>query len=200
MRVSLVMWIGLIQSLEGHKKKRLRSPRVRRYSASLPLNWTWRYQLFPVSSVLQILEPPYDEIVTAHLRCTYTVGNLNFTKAYKCQTVIVQSFLQAIQAHKEENWALSIMYDVALDLWAFAYSLGSWKRMKSRNTNMQRWKSPKESRKRATAHQDRAVQQFLLHSTLSLQASTLCQQGPWGARPHPTPPRPCQRGGAPFPH
>ncbi|XP_045833972.1 PCI domain-containing protein 2 isoform X3 [Meles meles] len=56
----------------------------------------------------------------AHLRCTYAVGNHDFIEAYKCQTVIVQSFLRAFQAHKEENWALPVMYAVALDLRVFA--------------------------------------------------------------------------------
>uniref|UniRef100_A0A452R3M7 PCI domain-containing protein 2 n=1 Tax=Ursus americanus TaxID=9643 RepID=A0A452R3M7_URSAM len=59
-------------------------------------------------------------------RCTYAVGNHDFIEAYRCQTVIVQylcrftSFLRAFQAHKEENWALPVMYAVALDLRIFA--------------------------------------------------------------------------------
>ncbi|KAF3825644.1 hypothetical protein GH733_006471 [Mirounga leonina] len=58
-------------------------------------------------------------------KCTYAVGNHDFIEAYKCQTVIVQyllstSFLRAFQAHKEENWALPVMYAVALDLRVFA--------------------------------------------------------------------------------
>ncbi|KAM8922663.1 PCI domain-containing protein 2 isoform 5-T5 [Lycaon pictus] len=53
--------------------------------------------------------------------CTYAVGNHDFVEAYKCQTVIVHtSFLRAFQAHKEENWALPVMYAVALDLRIFA--------------------------------------------------------------------------------
>uniref|UniRef100_H3A2W0 PCI domain-containing protein 2 n=1 Tax=Latimeria chalumnae TaxID=7897 RepID=H3A2W0_LATCH len=119
----------------------------------------------------QVLEPPYDEMVAAHLRCTHAVGNHDFIEAYKYQTVVVQypfciagqirskgkkvkgqalfttrkhytntfvlvlrfnfckarffqsfitSFLKAFQAHKEENWALPIMYAVALDLRIFA--------------------------------------------------------------------------------
>uniref|UniRef100_A0A4W2GQ12 PCI domain containing 2 n=1 Tax=Bos indicus x Bos taurus TaxID=30522 RepID=A0A4W2GQ12_BOBOX len=57
---------------------------------------------------------------THGFRCTYAVGNHDFIEAYKCQTVIVQSFLRAFQAHKEENWALPVMYAVALDLRIFA--------------------------------------------------------------------------------
>ncbi|XP_030057380.1 LOW QUALITY PROTEIN: PCI domain-containing protein 2 [Microcaecilia unicolor] len=74
----------------------------------------------PEEKCQQVLEPPFDEIFAAHLRCTYAVGNHDFTEAYKCQTLVVQSFLKAFQAHKEENWALPIMYAVALDLRIFA--------------------------------------------------------------------------------
>lgn len=69
-----------------------------------------------------MLEPPYDEMVAAHLRCTYAVANHDFVEAYKCQTVVVQSFLKAFQAHKEENWALAMMFAVTLDLRIFANS------------------------------------------------------------------------------
>ncbi|XP_041321657.1 PCI domain-containing protein 2 isoform X3 [Pyrgilauda ruficollis] len=74
----------------------------------------------PEEKCQQVLESPYDEMFAAHLRCTYAVANHDFVEAYKCQTVIVQSFLRAFQAHKEENWALPIMYSVALDLRIFA--------------------------------------------------------------------------------
>ncbi|XP_046937906.1 PCI domain-containing protein 2 isoform X4 [Lynx rufus] len=74
----------------------------------------------PEEKCQQVLEPPYDEMFAAHLRCTYAVGNHDFIEAYKCQTVIVQSFLRAFQAHKEDNWALPVMYAVALDLRIFA--------------------------------------------------------------------------------
>ncbi|NXV43151.1 PCID2 protein, partial [Uria aalge] len=64
----------------------------------------------PEEKCQQVLEPPYDEMFAAHLRCTYAVGNHDFIEAYKCQTVIVQyPFL-----------ALPIMYAVALDLRIFA--------------------------------------------------------------------------------
>ncbi|KAM6178248.1 PCI domain-containing protein 2 [Rhynchocyon petersi] len=99
----------------------------------------------PEEKCQKVLEPPYDEMFAAHLRCTYAVGNHDFIEAYKCQTVIVQYLfkfalfvwyitdaleyenldpffilLRAFQAHKEENWALPIMYAVALDLRIFA--------------------------------------------------------------------------------
>ncbi|XP_073412963.1 PCI domain-containing protein 2 [Dendrobates tinctorius] len=74
----------------------------------------------PEDKCQQMLEPPYDEMFAAHLRCTYAVSNHDFVEAYKCQTVVVQSFLKIFQAHKEENWALPIMYAITLDLRNFA--------------------------------------------------------------------------------
>ncbi|KAF2979518.1 hypothetical protein EK904_008698 [Melospiza melodia maxima] len=53
----------------------------------------------PEEKCQQVLESPYDEMFAAHLST---------------------SFLRAFQAHKEENWALPIMYSVALDLRIFA--------------------------------------------------------------------------------
>lgn len=74
----------------------------------------------PEEKCQQLLEPPYDEMVAAHLRCTYAVANHDFVEAYKFQTLVVQSFLRAFQAHKEENWALPVMFAVTLDLRIFA--------------------------------------------------------------------------------
>ncbi|KAM9319320.1 PCI domain-containing protein 2 isoform 3-T3 [Gastrophryne carolinensis] len=82
----------------------------------------------PEDKCQQMLEPPYDEMFAAHLRCTFAVANHDFIEAYKCQTVVVQypfygfliSFLKIFQAHKEENWALPIMYAITLDLRNFA--------------------------------------------------------------------------------
>ncbi|XP_036105527.1 PCI domain-containing protein 2 isoform X5 [Molossus molossus] len=53
----------------------------------------------PEEKCQQVLEPPYDEMFAAHLST---------------------SFLRTFQAHKEENWALPVMYAVALDLRVFA--------------------------------------------------------------------------------
>uniref|UniRef100_A0A4W3J0D2 PCI domain-containing protein 2 n=1 Tax=Callorhinchus milii TaxID=7868 RepID=A0A4W3J0D2_CALMI len=63
----------------------------------------------PEEKCQQILEPPYDEMVAAHLRCTFAVANHDFIEAYKYQTIVVQYPL-----------ALPIMYAVALDLRIFA--------------------------------------------------------------------------------
>ncbi|NXG58423.1 PCID2 protein, partial [Hemiprocne comata] len=66
----------------------------------------------PEEKCQQVLEPPYDEMFAAHLRCTYAVGNHDFIEAYKCQTVIYIIFYF--------SRALPIMYAVALDLRIFA--------------------------------------------------------------------------------
>ncbi|XP_075056142.1 PCI domain-containing protein 2 [Mixophyes fleayi] len=76
----------------------------------------------PEEKCQQMLEPPYDEMFAAHLRCTYAVSNHDFVEAYKCQTVVFTSFLKTFQAHKEENWALPVMYAITLDLRNFANS------------------------------------------------------------------------------
>uniref|UniRef100_A0A668A121 PCI domain-containing protein 2 n=1 Tax=Myripristis murdjan TaxID=586833 RepID=A0A668A121_9TELE len=68
----------------------------------------------PEEKCQQVLEPPYDEMVAAHLRCTYAVANHDFIEAYKFQTLV------AFQSHKEENWALPVMFAVTLDLRIFA--------------------------------------------------------------------------------
>uniref|UniRef100_A0A674I016 PCI domain-containing protein 2 n=1 Tax=Terrapene triunguis TaxID=2587831 RepID=A0A674I016_9SAUR len=83
----------------------------------------------PEDKCQQVLEPPYDEMFAAHLRCTYAVGNHDFIEAYKCQTVIVQYPLPSygFSCSCIINIlifcfcrALPIMYAVALDLRIFA--------------------------------------------------------------------------------
>uniref|UniRef100_A0A8C8GFG5 PCI domain-containing protein 2 n=1 Tax=Oncorhynchus tshawytscha TaxID=74940 RepID=A0A8C8GFG5_ONCTS len=73
----------------------------------------------PEEKCQQVLEVPYDEMVAAHLRCTYAVSNHDFVEAYKCQT--------AFQSHKEENWALPVMFAVTLDLRIFANNVSEHK-------------------------------------------------------------------------
>ncbi|KAI8743698.1 PCI domain-containing protein 2 [Biomphalaria glabrata] len=68
----------------------------------------------------RILKSPFDEMVAAHLRCCWAVSNHDFDEAYNCQTTVVQCFLKALQAQKEENWALPVMFAVVLDLRLFA--------------------------------------------------------------------------------
>lgn len=74
----------------------------------------------PEEKCQNILEPPYDEMTAAHLRCCLAVANHDFIEAYKLQTLVVHAFLRAFQSHKEENWALPLMFAVTLDLRVFA--------------------------------------------------------------------------------
>lgn len=74
----------------------------------------------PEEKCQQVLEPPYDEMTAAHLRCCFAVANHDFVEAYRFQTLVVQAFLRAFQSHKEENWALPLMFAVTLDLRVFA--------------------------------------------------------------------------------
>ncbi|KAK6485716.1 PCI domain-containing protein 2-like isoform X1 [Huso huso] len=69
----------------------------------------------PEEKCQQVLEPPYDEMVAAHLRCTYAVSNHDFAEAYKCQTVVLHCILFIVFFR-----ALPMMYSVALDLRIFA--------------------------------------------------------------------------------
>ncbi|XP_069323886.1 PCI domain-containing protein 2 isoform X3 [Eulemur rufifrons] len=57
----------------------------------------------PEEKCQQVLEPPYDEMFAAHLRCTYAVGNHDFVEAYKCQTVIVQLDLRVFANNADQQ-------------------------------------------------------------------------------------------------
>ncbi|KAK2817894.1 hypothetical protein Q7C36_021827 [Tachysurus vachellii] len=87
----------------------------------------------PEDKCQQVLEPPYDEMVAAHLRCTYAVANHDFVEAYKCQTVVVQYPLLevnklffvadvsgCVKCSEVISVALSMMFAVTLDLRIFA--------------------------------------------------------------------------------
>ncbi|KAI8514204.1 PCI domain-containing protein 2 [Branchiostoma belcheri] len=76
----------------------------------------------PEQQCEQFFEQPWDELLAAHIRCIWAVGNHDFVEAYGCQTVVVQSLIKAIQSHRDDNWALPVMYTVALDLRLFALS------------------------------------------------------------------------------
>ncbi|PSN41832.1 hypothetical protein C0J52_14506 [Blattella germanica] len=70
----------------------------------------------PESAVERVLEPPLDEIIAAHLRCVWAVNNQDFVEAYRCQTLVVQSFTKMLQSQRDENWSLPMMNTVCLDL------------------------------------------------------------------------------------
>ncbi|XP_071839111.1 PCI domain-containing protein 2-like [Apostichopus japonicus] len=74
----------------------------------------------PETQCEQWFEPPIDELVAAHIKCIWCVSNHDFAQAYGYQSVVVQSFIREFQSHKEENWALPIMYTIVVDLRLFA--------------------------------------------------------------------------------
>lgn len=44
------------------------------------------------------------------------MNNQDFVEAYRCQAVVVQSFVKMLQTQRDENWCLPVMYTVCLDL------------------------------------------------------------------------------------
>ncbi|XP_013417520.1 PCI domain-containing protein 2-like [Lingula anatina] len=76
----------------------------------------------PEAPCERFFEQPWDELVAAHLRCTWAVANHDFVEAYGCQSHAVSTFNKIFQAQKDENWSLPVMYAVCLDLRLFANS------------------------------------------------------------------------------
>ncbi|XP_075214175.1 PCI domain-containing protein 2 isoform X2 [Lycorma delicatula] len=62
------------------------------------------------------LDPPVDEIIAAHIRCIWAVGEKKFNQAYTCQTLVVQVLIKCFQSLKDDNWLLPVMNTVCLDL------------------------------------------------------------------------------------
>lgn len=76
--------------------------------------------------------PPLDELVAAHLKACWAVSNHDFLEAYRCQCISIQAFNKLFQSLKEENWALPVLYTLALDLRIFAASADSQLTKKSK--------------------------------------------------------------------
>ncbi|XP_049773663.1 PCI domain-containing protein 2 [Schistocerca nitens] len=70
----------------------------------------------PEAAVEKIVEPPLDEIVSAHLRCVTAVNNQEFMPAYNYQTGMVQAVTKLLQSQRDQNWALPVMCAACLDL------------------------------------------------------------------------------------
>ncbi|XP_033110311.1 PCI domain-containing protein 2-like [Anneissia japonica] len=79
----------------------------------------------PESHCEEILEPPYDKIVAAHLKCIWSCNNQDLVACYGFQSLLVHEFNKAFQTHKEENWALPVLYAITLDLRLFATAADS---------------------------------------------------------------------------
>lgn len=68
--------------------------------------------------IVETIEPPLDEIVCCHLKVLRALEKSprDVHEAYKQQTACVQGVVKLLQALKEENWCLPIMYSSCLDL------------------------------------------------------------------------------------
>ena len=56
-------------------------------------------------------------------RAIWAVSNHDFIEAFGCQAAAVSAFTKALQAMKDENWALPIMFVLCIDLRLFALSV-----------------------------------------------------------------------------
>ncbi|VDN32395.1 unnamed protein product [Dibothriocephalus latus] len=68
----------------------------------------------PENAVMGVVLPPWDEIVSAHLRCLWALCKKDFEEACACQI-----FAEV----KEENWMLPVVLTSAVDLRTFATAL-----------------------------------------------------------------------------
>ena len=62
-------------------------------------------------------------IVLYSHRAIWAVSNHDFIEAFGCQAAAVSAFTKALQAMKDENWALPIMFVLCIDLRLFALSV-----------------------------------------------------------------------------
>ncbi|XP_050293059.1 PCI domain-containing protein 2 homolog [Anthonomus grandis grandis] len=70
----------------------------------------------PEIIVSKFLEGPLEELVIYHFKCLYAVSVEDYKTAYQIQNTLVQVFIKILQAQKEENWLLPVMYTVCSDL------------------------------------------------------------------------------------
>lgn len=70
----------------------------------------------PDMAIQKVIDPPWDDVISCHIKCIYFINNHDFIEAYKHQYSLVQTFTKILQTQKEENWALPIMYTCCLDL------------------------------------------------------------------------------------
>ncbi|XP_019871609.1 PCI domain-containing protein 2 [Aethina tumida] len=70
----------------------------------------------PEGIVERFLPNPIDELVILHLKCLYYISKNDFMEAYQQQSTMTQVLVKILQAQKNENWSLPIMYTICLDL------------------------------------------------------------------------------------
>lgn len=110
--MSLAAYLQLIERCwnmqDGHKISNLLSLR---YDQASNLA-----QEHPEGMVVRFVKPPMDELIISHLKCMHAVSQANFLEAYQHQSNLTQNLTKIIQAQKEENWFLPVMYVACLDL------------------------------------------------------------------------------------
>lgn len=77
----------------------------------------------PENLVNSYLSPPWDEAVSAHLRCIWAMRNGDFEEAYACQIIMVKTVAKALTEIKDDNWILPVVLIAAIDLRRFAHGL-----------------------------------------------------------------------------
>ncbi|KAL7630862.1 UNVERIFIED_CONTAM: hypothetical protein RMT77_018851 [Armadillidium vulgare] len=70
----------------------------------------------PERQVEEVIYPPLDEVVAAHLRTVWAAGKGDRIEAWKSQTVVVSAVSKFLTESKEENWMLPVMTVTSLDL------------------------------------------------------------------------------------
>lgn len=70
----------------------------------------------PGNLVSKLVKIPIDEIVACHLKCVFYATNHKFLDAYQQQSQLTQALTKIMQARREENWFLPLMYVACLDL------------------------------------------------------------------------------------
>ncbi|CAH8500861.1 unnamed protein product [Heterobilharzia americana] len=121
----------------------------------------------PENVATSYLISPWDEIVSAHVRCIWAMRNRDFEEAYACQincievhsyncTLIIEAYLQitgnrsckndqnalikcvrALTELKDDNWVLPVVNVAAIDLRRFAHGLDSKFTSQSENSRNQ---------------------------------------------------------------
>ncbi|CAH8505620.1 unnamed protein product [Schistosoma intercalatum] len=79
----------------------------------------------PENIAVSYLVSPWDEIVSAHVRCIWAMRNRDFEEAYACQIVLVKTVAKALSELKDDNWILPVVHVAAIDLRRFAHGLDS---------------------------------------------------------------------------
>eukprot|EP00108_Taenia_solium_P000688 TsM_000181000 transcript=TsM_000181000 gene=TsM_000181000 len=80
----------------------------------------------PETIVEGVLQTPWDEIFSAHLRCLWAIGSNDHEEACACQLVLVKypfTLTRVFSEAREENWMLPVVFAAAVDLRRFAHAL-----------------------------------------------------------------------------